>query len=191
MRCICFVHFLYIQNTTRKVYSGGLLEVITDRPLLYVDKNSRLPYLHLVGPTILHGFTVELVSRVTRRLVHKCLPHRTDRDVLSVTVRSLWTAYLGSFLADVILFPLETVVVRLYCQGMPVLVDNIQTGLDIAFIRTYYRGLVDCIGGIWESEGVWGFYKGFSALLLRYALHGALLLVLWRIAHSLKSRRNR
>lgn len=103
-------------------------------------------------------------------------------------MRGLWTAYLGSLLADVILYPLQTVLVRLYCQGMPVLVDNVQTGLDIAFITTYYRGFLDCVGGIWDTEGVGGFYKGISALLLRYIVHGLVLLLLWRILDHFSAR---
>ena len=175
------------------MYTGGLLEVVRERNIFTVDKSNCLPFLYLAAPTILHGFAVDYVSQLAVRLIHKSLlvPHRTGEsyDALSVAMRQLWTAYLGSFLADTVLYPLETVVIRLYCQGMPVLVDNVQTGLDIAFITTYYRGFADCVGGIWDSEGPWGFYKGFSSLLLRYAVHGAILLLLWRIVKSINSSR--
>ncbi len=183
-------HTHTLQNTTQKVYTRGILEVITDRPILYVDSNHRLPFLHLAAPTIFHGFTIDLISLLSQKLLEKVLPNRTANDALSVAMRGLWTAYLGSLLADITLYPLHTVVVRLYCQGMPVLVDNVQTGVDIAFITTYYRGFLDCVGGIWDTEGVWGFYKGFSALLIRYAVHGLVLLLLWRIVDHVNSRMN-
>ena len=170
------------------MYTRGLLEVIRDRPLFSVDHTHRIPFLHLAGPTIVHGFTVDFVSVVTQMLVEKVFGNRAGNDVLSVTMRGLWTAYLGSLLADIVLYPFQTVLVRLYCQGMPVLVDNVQTGLDIAFITTYYHGYRDCIGGIWETEGFCGFYKGFSALLWRYVLHGLVLLLLWRVVHYVNSR---
>ena len=91
-------------------------------------------------------------------------------------------------MSDCVLYPLETVLVRLYCQGMPVLVDNVQTGRDVMFISTYYTGVVNCVTEIWGAEGVWGFYKGFSSLLLRYAVHGVVLVVLWRIVLMVKAR---
>ena len=186
-------HLLRPQNTSQKVYTGGVLEVIRERNIFTMDKSNQLPFLYLAGPTVLHGFAVDYVSQLAQRLIHKSvrLPHRTGehRDALSVAMGRLWTAYLGSLLADTVLYPLETVIIRLYCQGMPVLVDNVQTGLDIAFITTYYRGFVDCLSGIWDSEGPWGFYKGFSSLLLRYAVHGAILLLLWRIVKSVNSSR--
>lgn len=184
---------LFPQNTSQKVYSGGLLEVTRERNVFTMDKNNQLPFLYLAGPTILHGFAVDCVSQLAMRLIHKSarLTHRTGEssDALGAAMGRLWTAYLGSFLADTVLYPLETVIIRLYCQGMPVLVDNVQTGLDIAFITTYYRGFVDCLGGIWDSEGPWGFYKGFSSLLLRYAVHGAILLLLWRVTKSVNTSR--
>ena len=184
-------HTHHTQNTHQKVYSNGPLEIIQDRPLLRVGKNQCLPFLYLVGPTILHGLAVQWLSLLTAALLQRSLPQTAGGDVLSVTMRALWTSYLGSLMVDVLLYPLETVMVRLYCQGMPVLVDNIQTGSDVAFIMTYYRGFFDCIMGIWDTEGLWGFYKGFSALLLRYTVYGVILMVLWRITHSLKSRTNR
>ena len=74
---------------------------------------------------------------------------------------------------------------------MPGLVDNVQTGSDVMFISTYYSGVVHCVREIWGTEGVWGFYKGFSSLLLRYAVHGALLVVLWRVVMFVVNRSSR
>ena len=71
---------------------------------------------------------------------------------------------------------------------MPVLVDNVQTGLDISFVTTFYRGFWDCVNVIWESEGPFGFFRGYSALLLRYLLHGSLLFLLWRIERTISTR---
>jgi len=99
-------------------------------------------------------------------------------------MRGLWVAYFGSFLSETVLYPLETVMARLVCQGMPVLVDNIQNGTDISFVTTFYRGFVDCVLVIWESEGVFGFFRGYSSLLLRYLIHGSLLLLLWRLERT-------
>ena len=157
-----------------------------------MDRFRRIPYLYLVAPTILHGLVSEVIAHLSMALVRKLLPHRTQsherRDVLSHTMRALWVAYCSSLIGDVLLYPLRTVMVRLYCQGMPVLVDNIQTGSDVVFISTYYSGFVDSVYGIWDTEGPWGFYKGFSSLLLRYIVHGSLLLVLWRTLVAIQAK---
>ena len=174
-----------IQNIPHKVYSGGILESIRDRPLVSVDNHHRLPYLYLAGPTILRGFATEIAFFYCKRLVLKFFRRPLDpSDTLAVVMRGLWVAYLGSFLSETVLYPLETVMTRMTCQGMPVLVDNIQTGLDISFVTTFYRGFTDCVSIIWESEGVFGFFRGYSALLLRYLLHGGLLFLLWRIERT-------
>ena len=151
-----------------------------------------MPYLYLIMPTILHGLATEAIAQVSISLLQKLLPNRTrpqeQRDVLSHTMRALWVAYFSSLLSDILLYPLKTVLVRLYCQGMPVLVDNVQTGTDVVFISTYYSGFVDSVYGIWDTEGPWGFYKGFSSLFLRYLVHGTLLLVLWRTVVAIRTK---
>ena len=167
------------------MYSGGLLEVIRDRPLVSVDNHHRLPYLYLAAPAILRGFATEITLYYCHEFISRLLHNPPNpSDTLAVVMRGLWVAYFGSFLSETVLYPLETVVARMTCQGMPVLVDNIQTGLDITFVTTFYRGFTDCISVIWESEGVFGFFRGYSALLLRYLLHGGLLFLLWRIERT-------
>ena len=96
--------------------------------------------------------------------------------------------FLSLFVTDTLLYPLETVVVRLHCQGMPALVDNIQSGMEGSFVSSYYRGVVDCVTGVWDSEGPLGFFKGFSSLLIRFSIHGLVLVLLWRTAQALESR---
>lgn len=151
-----------------------------------------MPYLCLIVPTILHGLATEVIGQLSMSLLQKLLPNRTraqeQRDVLSHMMRALWVAYFSSLLSDVLLYPLKTVLVRLYCQGMPVLVDNVQTGTDVVFISTYYSGFIDSVYGIWDTEGLWGFYKGFSSQFLRYLVHGTLLLVLWRTVVAIRTK---
>ncbi|CAI8022569.1 Solute carrier family 25 member 46-A, partial [Geodia barretti] len=120
-----------VQNLPHKVYSGGLLEVIKDRPLIAVDSHHRLPYLYLAAPIILRGFATEIVFLYCQTLVSRIVRRPADpSDTLAVVMHGLWVAYFGSFLSETVLYPLETVVARMTCQGMPVLVDNVQTGLD-------------------------------------------------------------
>ena len=157
----CYFLLLSSQNLPQKVYSGGLLESLRDRPLFSVDSHHRLPYLYLAGPAILRGFAAQLAAFYCQRLVLRLFLSQPNRgDALAMVMRGLWVAYFGSFLSETLLYPLETVVARMTCQGMPVLVDNIQTGLDISFVTTFYRGFTDCVIVIWESEGLFGFLPG-------------------------------
>lgn len=75
---------------------------------------------------------------------------------------------------------MRTVMLRLHIQGVPVLVENIETGSGVQYVTTFYSGPIDCIQGIWEAEGIAGFYKGMSAVILQHVLHGLLLVILWR-----------
>ena len=86
-------------------------------------------------------------------------------------------SFIGSLLADVMLFPLETVVHRLCIQGTRTIIDNTDTGLDVIPSITSYEGTIDCARSIFREEGVGGFYKGFGALVLQYAMHQAILTV--------------
>lgn len=38
-------------------------------------------------------------------------------------------------------------------------------------VSTRYDGLLDCIRNIYKDEGISGFYKGFGALVLQYAIY--------------------
>ncbi len=144
-----------------------------------MDQYRRIPYLHLLPPSLLHEVTTDALTHLTASLITR--HQRPANDAITVAMNYLWNSYVSSFVTETFLYPLETILVRLYCQGMPGLVDNVQTGSDVMFISTYYSGVLDCIREVWNAEGLWGFYKGFSSLLLRYAVHGALLVLLWRV----------
>lgn len=191
---VSFTILEMVQNTAQKAYRGGLLEVAAERQLLKVGGTHRLPYLSLILPTMLHILAIDHLSGAISQLINRVAPssHQTEPPYpFQAVLRSLWVAYVSSALSDVLLYPLQTVVVRLHCQGMPVLMDNVENGSELAFVQTYYRGFLDCISGIFDSEGLCGFYKGFSSLLIRYAVHGVILLGLWRTFKFLHNRQTR
>lgn len=64
--------------------------------------------------------------------------------------------------------PMDVVSTRLYNQG----VDGNGKGL-------VYSGLLDCLRKIFYSEGLYGFYKGSTASLLRSGPHTILSLMFW------------
>lgn len=75
---------------------------------------------------------------------------------------------LGGVAVVVCMTPLDVVSTRLYNQG----VDSRGKGL-------VYSGLIDCIKKISRSEGIFGFYKGSTASLLRTGPHTVLSLSFW------------
>lgn len=181
-----------ILQTTRDKPGSDVLTDILDRPWFREDELRRIPFLLLATPTLLHGLLSSMASHGIRgllqRVLHTHTPPSSPHTLYTSAISALWVDYLSLLLSDVLLYPLETVLVRLYCQGMPALVDDIQTGTGVTYVSTYNTGLLDCLSGVWENEGALGFFKGFSSLLIRYAIHGLVLVVLWRTARALDNR---
>ena len=94
----------------------------------------------------------------------------------------LLAGLIGNLLADITLYPLETVVHRLCIQGTRTIIDNTDTGRDVKPINTSYEGTFDCVRSILRMEGVPGFYKGFGAMILQYMMHrGVIVMTRWLI----------
>ena len=153
-----------------------------ERPLLYPDPSNRLSYFQLLAPTLITSMLKDLISAGISPLIGRRFTseHHSVAPPPSLVFRKLCSTVVSSFLVDLLLYPLQTVLIRLHCQGLPILVENMETGSGVQFVTTFYSGPLDCISGVWEAEGVVGFYKGFSALLLQYAVQGVLLVLLWR-----------
>lgn len=180
-----------VQNTTDKVHTS-YAEVIEDRQLLQQDSLRRsIPYLFLAAPTVLHGLVSGALSHLIHKVARRFRTHSDRKSLLTSAVGALWLDFFSMLLTDTLLYPLETILVRLYCQGMPALVDNIQNGVERTFVSSYYRGMMDCVTGVYDSEGPLGFFKGFSSLLIRFSIHAFLLVLLWRTAQALDNRLKR
>lgn len=73
--------------------------------------------------------------------------------------------------ADIVFYPLETVIHRLHLQGTRTIIDNLDTGRSVTPLLTGYSSAVDCYRTIISTEGPFGLYKGFGALVLQFAVH--------------------
>ena len=80
------------------------------------------------------------------------------------------SSVLGSLVADIALYPMETVLHRLHLQGSRTIIDNLDTGFEVVPVITRYEGFFDCCDSIRAEEGFGGFYRGFGALILQYAV---------------------
>lgn len=149
-----------------------------------------LPVYTLVLPTAVMGVSQYIIIQVARATMLSTFRQREQemRDK-STSVdgkeqeESLYNKYFpemmanfaGNLLADILLFPLETVLHRLYAQGTRTIIDNLDTGVDVIPINTNYEGFFDCFRSILMEEGISGLYRGFGALILQYALQAGLL----------------
>ncbi|XP_025915675.1 solute carrier family 25 member 46 isoform X2 [Apteryx rowi] len=145
-----------------------------------------LPLMVLTFPTALHGVLHYVISSIVQKLVLFVLKRENSHNLpteSSASVQSMLDAYFpeliasfaASLCADVVLYPLETVLHRLHIQGTRTIIDNTDLGYEVLPINTQYEGMRDCINTIKREEGMLGFYKGFGAVIVQYALHVAVL----------------
>ncbi|KAG5272634.1 hypothetical protein AALO_G00167670 [Alosa alosa] len=163
-----------------------------------------LPLWALVLPTALHGILHYVVSSAVQKLVLALLrrrrspssspsaassspplspsksngaPGQTDavQSMLDAYFPELMASFCASLVADVLLYPMETVLHRLHIQGTRTIIDNTDLGFEVLPINTQYESVRECVGAIRREEGTLGFYKGFGAVLVQYSLHAAVL----------------
>ncbi|XP_041369430.1 solute carrier family 25 member 46-like [Gigantopelta aegis] len=152
-----------------------------------------LPMWKLVLPTLTFRLSHYLITSVAQYTVmstirseqrelrdHSLEEHSADvlnpeATIFDIYFPELLASFTGSLLADVMLFPLETIIHRLYVQGTRTIIDNTDTGLGVIPINTNYEGFTDCFQCIVKEEGIFGLYKGFGALVLQFAIHASLL----------------
>ncbi|XP_053557513.1 mitochondrial outer membrane protein SLC25A46 [Bombina bombina] len=143
-----------------------------------------LPLLVIMFPTVLHGVLHYIISTIVQKCVlfilkKKNPPRNSDlngaQSILEEYFPELIANFAASLCADVILYPLETVLHRLHIQGTRTIIDNTDLGHEVVPINTQYEGMKDCINTIKLEEGTLGFYKGFGAVVVQYALHAAVL----------------
>ena len=156
-----------------------------ERPLFISnDPSKRLSFLQLVVPTVITSILYDILAQQltggTTRLLNTSKANVSTKFSLRQLLTKLWASYISSILVDIVLYPLRTVTIRLHAQGLPILVENVDTGTNVQFVTTFYTGPIDCVQGIWEAEGIMGFYKGLSSVLLQHFVHGLLLVAVWR-----------
>ncbi|XP_052792297.1 mitochondrial outer membrane protein SLC25A46-like [Mya arenaria] len=79
--------------------------------------------------------------------------------------------FVSFLVADIVMFPCETVLHRLYIQGTRVLTDNMDHGREVLGVHFRYNGIFDCFWQILRDEGMNAFFRGFGALMLQYSCH--------------------
>ncbi|CAG5132864.1 unnamed protein product [Candidula unifasciata] len=147
----------------------------------------QIPVWQLALPTVIFRLSHYIVNSIAQFTVTSAMhleqqemreqPGENGREpsVYETYFPDLLAAFTGGFLADMITFPMETVLHRLYVQGTRTIIDNTDTGLGVVPINTRYEGFFDCFTCIVKEDGLQGLYRGFGALLLQYAIHALIL----------------
>lgn len=169
-------------------------------------KGRMLPVLTLVVPTVVFGLLKYLFSIMVRGTVSHIMQfsHRHEQqkqgalshDTLGHAVSpntEFTSALIGLIAADVVFFPMETILHRLHLQGTRTIIDNLDSGYEVIPILTSYEGALDCYATTLQQEGRAGLYKGFGALVLQFVAHVAVIkltkFVLTEITHMLRPAR--
>lgn len=173
--------------------SSGLLDCVREgltRLLGVGAPHSRrlLPLSCLLLPVAMHAILRYAVATSVQRAVlwlhQRNKKQRTDpSNPLDAYFPELAAEWVGALVADMVVFPLETALHRLSLQGTRTIIDATDgavaagTGSSplVLPVNTQYDGFSDCLHAIHRKEGRAGFYRGFGALVVQYALHGALL----------------
>lgn len=144
------------------------------------DASRRFSLLHLAIPTVAYRTAHYVIESALHRqffLMAKRYVNRkpeSERSAFHQYVPVIFARLSSSVLTDLILFPIETVLHRMYIQGTRTLIDNLDTGLSAVSITVKYNGFFDCLRSIVEREGFWSLYSGLGALALQYLLHSLL-----------------
>ncbi|CAF0986328.1 unnamed protein product [Didymodactylos carnosus] len=105
--------------------------------------------------------------------------YELEENVLlfETTYASIIARIASTFLSQALFYPIETVIHRLYVQGVRAIIDNTDTGVGVQPINTNYFGFMNCLRSIEETEGSAGLYKGFGCVFLKFSfLYGGMLL---------------
>lgn len=149
--------------------------------------NRMLPIWLLIGPTVVFGVLRYSITTLTHsvsvwfltlRLQKYSAPNHQTAQPINQTDKLLIefvSSFVGSFVSDLLLFPVETVLHRLYLQGTRCIIDNLDTGLSVTPVVTNYEGPLDCFRSIVQEEGAAGLYRGFGAMILQYCLQAVIL----------------
>lgn len=97
------------------------------------DSGRRFSIIYLSIPTVAFNTSRFLISNMIYDRVYtmarKYVSRKTDRTRFHAILPELLGTTLSVLFSDIILYPVETVIHRLYIQGTRTLIDNLDTGM--------------------------------------------------------------
>ncbi len=156
------------------VFKEGLRRLLASFTSSASPHGRMLPFWTLIPANVAYGLLHYVTFTITSGLARTVINKRKRNFKLSEYGNQMATLF-GRFVADVLLYPMETILHRLHLQGTRAIIDNLDTGREVMPIMTRYEGFFDCLTTIRQEEGIQGLFKGFGALMLQYAVQVALL----------------
>jgi len=138
-----------------------------------------VPFHQLILPTVLYTVLWDSIAHTVHAGVLKVCKYKQAKPHSSNVIGIVWPELLAStvhsFVADLMLLPLELVMNRMHLQGTRAIVDNIDNPLSVLPFQSNYSTLSQCVEYVLEEEGKTGLFKGLAALLLQYTVRTAVL----------------
>lgn len=165
----------------------GILDVFRDGGIRLLEVGSKgriIPIYALLVPHITYGIVKYLFGLVVKGVATRIMIVRDrnlqekqgafSKEIISESTMQdieLHSTLISMCAAEVLFYPLETIVHRLHLQGTRTIIDNLDTGRSVTPLLTSYCGAYDCYKTIISNEGALGLYKGFGALVMQFGIH--------------------
>lgn len=158
------------------------------------DNSKRFTLFSLAVPTSVyhtaHYFVAEGTYDALHKLVQRYVSRKpaAERTLFHQFLPQVFATITSQGVADIICYPMETVIHRLYIQGTRTLIDNLDNGVSAISITAKYAGFYDCLRSTVKREGLCALYSGLGALALQYVLHFSFLrLVRWLFEYGTRT----
>lgn len=90
-------------------------------------------------------------------------------------MNELKSSFYAHILTDIIMYPFQNILYRLFLQGTRTLIDNVDGRTAVIPLITNYDSASDCYQTILQQEGSSGLFKGFGALILQYTVQASII----------------
>lgn len=159
----------------------GILDFLNDSFLRAFSVNGHrttrlIPIYLLIPPTVCYftlNFTfVTLINQTTNFAIRSLRSkHDVQKNRRNKAYNELMCLITANLIASSLLYPIETILTRLYVQGTRTLVDNLSSSdIIIKPVLSNYQGFFDCKKAILQNETNLGFYKGIGCLFLQFSI---------------------
>ena len=138
-----------------------LFEQVSKEPLSYSSYSPRI-LVPLFGWKLAHNIIYSLLNKKM-----PLLEIGTSRSEVAIALNYFLRHLFISALADLITYPLETILVRACLQGVDLVINDVTTGTPIG-LNSFASNSSSVFDSLLSSEGYFSLYKGISSLALEY-----------------------
>ena len=144
-----------------RLHFTELLEQVTKEPLSYSSYSPRI-LLPLFGWKLAHNMVYSLLNKKM-----PLLEIGASRSEAAMALNYFLRYLFISALADIITYPLETILVRACLHGVDLVINDVTKGTPIG-LDSFASNSSSVFGSLLSSEGYFSLYKGITSLALEY-----------------------